>query len=234
MAALVSLILLLGAPSSDGSLGTLWNRQETWQCGGGMTYHPREGDLVFFSSTSPIFALIFGAGRTSHPYHVGMVVRDRHGHLVILESGGTKEHRVVLSPVVERMTEYLEKRPYRRIWVRRNKVEVTPEQSRCLTCFAHAQDGKRFAGCLRMATHVLPGRPLEPTHANQGGWFCAELVCEAMRQSGMCPACWVVPEKSTPRDLFHDVVNVSCGWHVPETWSGDEAPPPPGPWCAPR
>ncbi|MFO0880914.1 MAG: hypothetical protein U0840_26615 [Gemmataceae bacterium] len=234
MSVLVTLTLLLAGPGPCEPLGTLWNRQEPWVCGGGTPYHPQEGDLVFFTSTSPLFGIVFGVGRTSHPYHVGMVVRDRSGQLVIFEAGGTQEYLVVLKPIVERMTDYVTKRSYRRIWVRRIREPLTPEQSLCLTQFAHAQEGKSFACCFRMAAHALPGRPLIPTHPNQHGWFCAELVSETMRVMGLCSAGHMVPHKTTPRDLFYDRRDISCGWHAPETWSADELPPRAGPLCAPR
>ena len=55
----------------------------------------------------------------------------------------------------------------------------------------------------------------------------------SLREAGLCPAPWLQPEKTTPRDLFTDKVDISCGWHAVETWSPCGAPPPPGPPCGP-
>jgi hypothetical protein len=238
MPALLSLALLLAAPAScppqdPACLGTLWDREEDWCPGGGQSYQPREGDLVFFSSLSCFYSVIFTAAGSGHPWHVGIVARDSCGELCVLEAGG-HVFDVSLIPVEFRMRHHLAKRPHRRVWVRRVKAPLTPEQSRCLTEFAEAQEGKRFAACLRIAALGLPCRPLRPTEPDQARWFCAELVSEALRLCGTCPACWMVPEKTTPRDLFFDRRDLSCGWLPPETWSPDCDPPPPGPLCAPR
>lgn len=234
MPALLSLAMLLGPSAScPCCVGSLWDREADWCPGQCRAYLPREGDLVFFSSVSPFYCMAYYGARSGHPWHVAMVVRDSCGQLRLLEAGGHK-HDVALLDVRERMHGYLEKHSRRRIWVRRVKEPLTPEQSRCLTTFAELQEGKRFAGYCRIGLLGLPCRPLRPTDPEQCRWFCAELVSEAMRLCGMCPACWMVPEKTTPRDLFTDRRDISCGWCPPETWSPDCDPPPPGPFCAPR
>jgi hypothetical protein len=234
MPALLSLALLLGAcPAEPACAGTLWDRHGDWCPGLGQPYHPREGDIVFFSSVSCVHAVTFTAARTGHPYHVGIIVRDSCGRLCLFEAGAYRWD-VRLFPVEARLHDYQSKRPYRRLWVRRIKEPLTPDQSRCLTAFAEAQEGKPFAGCFRLAMLALPCRPLRPTEPDQPRWFCAELVSECLRWCGLCPACGMAPEKTTPRDLFTDRHDISCGWIPPETWSPDADPPPPGPLFAPR
>lgn len=239
MPALFSLTFLLahGDPYLEPlplPVGTLWCRESDWHPGSGQAYHPQEGDLVFFSSVSPFYLCVYTLGRTSHPWHVGMIVRDSCGELCVLESGGPADSGVALVPVAHRLCCYLHKRPHRRIWIRRIRCPLTPDQSRCLSCFAQMQNGKRFASWFRMGMMGLPNRPLKPTCCDQGRWFCAELVSEAMRYCGLCPAEWLRPEKTSPRDLFTDKVDISCGWEPAETWSPNSAPPPSGPLFAPR
>ncbi len=240
MPSVLALVLLCGTmptmsapPPAAATVGTLWNRETDWYPGGGQPYRPEEGDMIFFSSISCLFSVVFKIAGSGHPWHVGIIVRNSAGELCVLESGGYKM-QVALVPVGDRLPEYLEKRKHRRIWVRRIKTPLTEAQSRCLTSFAEAQDGKRYAGYLRICMLGMPSRPLKPTEPNQSRWFCAELVCECLRVCGLCPACWMVPEKTTPQDLFNDKRDVRCGWWPPETWSPDCQPPPPGPLCAPR
>jgi hypothetical protein len=239
MSALLCLSLLVGSaeqapPIGSPGVGTLWSRecQGSWH---GQTYHPQEGDLVFFSSQSAFFCLAYTVARTGHPYHVGIVVRNRCGQLCVYESGGNGLFAIAFIPICPRFYRYLDTRWPRRIWIRRIRTPLTPEQSRCLTAFAEAQDGKRFAPICRMGLMTIPGRPLRPTHPDQQRWFCAELVCEMFRTCGLFSVDGLCPEKTAPRDLFTDRrLDLSTGWHAPETWSPDSCPPPPGPLFAPR
>lgn len=235
MSALLSLALLLGAPAADPiGLGTLWARDEPRCPGRGQPYCPQEGDLVFFSSICCFHSFAYTCAKSGHPWHVGIIVRDACGRLCVFESGGTEDPGVAFIPLECRLRRYLADRRCRRIWIRRVKAPLTPEQTQCLRAFAQMQDGKRFASYCRLCMLSVPGRPLRPTTPEQCRWFCAELVCEALRTCGMCPACWMVPEKTTPQELFNDKRDISCGWHLPETWSPDCNPPPAGPPCAPR
>lgn len=215
--------------------GTLWHEPGDPLPCHGERYQPREGDLVFFSSVNPAFVLAYSLAGSFHPWHVGMIVRHSSGELVVMESGGIKNHCVVLRPIYHRLSRYLGYLPRARIWVRRIKHPLTPEQSRCLTAFAERQCGKRFCPLLRLGQMVLPGRPLDPSHPDQDRWFCAELVTESLRTCGLVPWAQLYPEATTPRDLFIDECpNLSCGWERPRTWSPNCCPPPPGPLCGPR
>ncbi|MFM7151276.1 MAG: hypothetical protein ACKO23_15685 [Gemmataceae bacterium] len=227
----------IGSPfSSQGEMvGSLWSsdQESNWCCENGVPYSPNEGDIVFFSSMSPIHFLIYKFGGTCHPYHVGIVVRNPEGSLCVFESGAKIKFGVTEIPLPQRMNEYLLIRPYRRIWVRKIKEPLNPEQSRCLTDYAESQCGKKFACFFRMGLMGIPGRPLKPTEWNQDRWFCAELVSETIRYCGLCPCCWIRPEKTSPRDLFKDERNIGVRWHSPKTWSPDQNPPPPGPLFSP-
>ena len=240
MHAVLCLTMMLGPIGSSpigvepAGLGTLWPRDQDWCFGLGQPYHPQEGDLVFTSSTSPFFFLAYGVARTSHPWHVGIVSRDECGQLCLFESGGGVWRRVSLGPLEPRLFDYLESTLPRRIWVRRIKAPLTPAQISCLRAFSQAQDGKHFTRLVRIGMIGLPYRPLGPTRPDQDRWFCAELVCQSIRECELCCSGGVCPEKTTPRDLFFDKVDISCGWWPPETWSPTCCPPPRGPVFAPR
>src|SRR5262249_58158506 len=83
-----------------------------------------------------------------------------------------------------------------RVWIRRRKVPLTPEQSQQLTDFATRQDGKWFA-LPRLGVQLTPFRSRGPVRTYfmgkpQGGdrksYFCSELVCEACVAAGLLDA----------------------------------------------
>jgi hypothetical protein len=229
------LALLLATPAAaqdEATLGTLWHPAGCGYCDA-QPYHPQEGDLVFFSRSSPFFLAAYGVARSCHPWHVGLVIRCPCGGLALFESGSPQYRGVTITPLDCRLLAYVSHPARTRVWVRRLKDPLTEEQSHCLTAFACSQEGKPFASLVRLGLLGVPCRPLRPTEPDQPRWFCAEIVVEAMRVCGLCPACWICPEKTMPRELFTDKVDISCGWHAPETWSKDCDPPPPGPLCAP-
>jgi hypothetical protein len=228
------LALLLSTPAADQplGLGNLWLPTEKGYCLD-RPYTPQEGDLVFFSGVSPLYVIAYGVARSGHPWHVGMVIRRTSGELALFESGSPDYRGVAIETLTDRLICYIDHPQRRRIWVRQIRMPLTPEQSRCLTLFAEAQDGKPFTSYLRLGLLGVPCRPLRPTETDQCRWFCAEIVVEAMRLVGLRSACGLQPEKTLPRDLFTDKVDISCGWHCPATWSKGCCPPRCGPPCAP-
>lgn len=230
MPAILYLTLWLSAGLAEPAVGTLW--------GSGIPYHPREGDLVFTSTNAPGFRLMFALARSGHPHHVGIVARDRHGELCVYESGGEDnagEYHYVIkaNPIAARLPSFIQRQPHRRIWVRRRTMPLTPEQTLCLRQFLQAREGLRFTHWLRMGLVGLPFRPAPPTRLDQERWFCAELATQAILLCDLCPPFCLCPQKTTPRDLFRDELNLGWGWHPAETWSPTSAPPPPGPHGAP-
>jgi hypothetical protein len=121
-----------------------------------------------------------------------------------------------------------------RVWLRRRRVPLTPEQQAQLTAFAVSVDGKRFA-LLRMLAQVTPfccrGRFLEwgagGPHPDRSSYFCAELVGEACVAAGLLDWQTTRPAAMYPRDYFFGRSNCSfidrsldmSQWDPPARWT---------------
>ena len=80
-----------------------------------------------------------------------------------------------------------------RVWIRRRKVPLTPEQSCRLTAFAMAQDGKRFA-LIRLAAQLTPFRhrgPIRTKYVGKPRAATADLLLlrTGLRSRASPPAC---------------------------------------------
>jgi hypothetical protein len=96
-----------------------------------------------------------------------------------------------------------------RVWVRRRRVPLTPEQSARLTAFACAQDGKPFA-LARWLGQLTPLRCRGPLNTwwmggpqgHRPKWFCSELVTECCVAAGIMDVSIARPTATYPCDLF--------------------------------
>ena len=122
----------------------------------------------------------------------------------------------------------------KRMLIRRRRTPLTCEQTACLTRWAEAKDGKRFAvfrllgqitvfrsrGPLR--TYVLGG-----PHGERHAYFCSELVLESCVHIGLLDPATTRPAATYPRDLFFDKstnkflnehFTLADGWYPPARW----------------
>jgi hypothetical protein len=126
-----------------------------------------------------------------------------------------------------------------RVWVRRRRLPLTPEQSARLTAFAEAQDGKPFA-VVRLAAQVTPFRSRGPLrtwfvggpHGDRRSWFCSELVVECCVAAGLMDPATARPAATYPRDLFFgrslnlyldSHLDLEPGWWPPARWAEQPA-----------
>ncbi len=187
-------------------------------------YLPREGDLVFFDDHNPIWNILFAWAGTGPPLHVGIVVKRYNGSLAILEAGPDDSIWVTIKPVASRLQQFHEQFQGT-ITIRRCKKELTAEQSKALTKFAEAQEGKQYA-VLRLLVQGTPFRSRGPiremflahTSLDRWSWFCSELVVAAGTVAELFPST-VKANVTYPLDIAnnrrHDL---SAIWHGAETW----------------
>jgi hypothetical protein len=227
--------LVMPADNGPAQVGWLWYRHR--DVGPvARPYRAKEGDLVFFTTGQTSYWIAYFLARTGHPFHCGIVVRDRLGRLVVFEVGGAGSKEATLRCVEKRLeiqlVRYCKQKPV--VWVRPRRQPLTPEQSARLTCFAESMRGKPFAGKRRLAVLGLPPCLNPRTRMNQSCWFCSEMVIQAMRCSGLLPNIEIEPSRSRPRDLFIDLYpDIAAGWEPAARWNFLLAPPPPGPRLAP-
>lgn len=200
---------LLPAPAGPGQL---------------QSYAPREGDLVFFDDHNLFWTVLFAQSGTGPPLHMGIVVKRYNGSLAILEAGPDDSTVVTLQAVAPRLRQF--HRDFRGvITIRRCKQDLSPAQSRALTRFAEAQEGKQYA-VLRLLQQGTPFRCRGPlrerflahTSLDRWSWICSELVVASGTVAGLFP-CTVKANVTYPLDLVNNQRHdLSPTWEDAETW----------------
>lgn len=187
-------------------------------------YIPREGDMVFFDDHSLTWNVLFAWAGTGPPLHVGIVVRRYDGSLAILEAGPDDSIWVTIQPVASRLAQF-DRDFHGTVTIRRCRMELTEKQSRGLTQFAEAQEGKRYA-VIRLLLQGTPFRCRGPirefllasTELDRWSWICSELVVAAATVAEICPKT-VKANVTYPLDLVnnrrHDL---SLVWLDGEIW----------------
>lgn len=209
-------------------IGTLWRAYHEEK--GPIPFLPQEGDLILFSSIQIKYTISYPMVRSFHPWHSGVVVRRSSGELAFFEDGGQSNEFATLRPLEERLTSAYRKAKKERIWIRKIRRPLTPEESCRLTAFAEGVWNRPFSKNRRLAIMLLPGRPLAQTSPNQDNWFCSEIVAQALVSAGIIDSEGVRPQALTPRDLLRDKrVDLSFDWSPIYIFSPDSNPPPPGP-----
>jgi len=193
-------------------------------------YAPREGDLIFFDDHSDIWNVLFAWAGTGPPLHVGIVMKRYNGSLAILEAGPDDSIWVTIKPVASRLQQFNEQFQGT-ISIRRCKKELSPEQSKALTKFAEAQEGKQYA-VMRLLLQGTPFRSrgriremfLADTHLDRWSWICSELVVAAGTVAELFPKT-VKANVTYPLDIVnnrrHDL---SAIWRDAETWQPTRKP----------
>src|SRR5262249_30668054 len=121
-----------------------------------------------------------------------------------------------------------------KVYLRRRRIPLTPEQSAKLTEFAMGQEGKEFAW-LRLAAQVTPLRSRGPVrtffmggpHGERDTYFCSELCLEACVVTGLLDPAKTRRPPTSPRHIFsgkpltpsirHNL-DLSC-WEPPARWT---------------
>ncbi len=187
-------------------------------------YAPREGDLIFYDDHSRVWMKLFEAAGTGPPLHMGIVVRRRDGTLAVLEAGPDDTVWVDLRPLVPRLHQFYNEFNGT-ITIRRSKVALDRFQSRALTRFAEAQNGKRYAvlRLLAQGTALRSRGPLEAllgkTYTDRDSWICSELAMAGAAVVGLIDPEVVHANSVYPRDLVDDHrYNLGTSWHDAAEW----------------
>jgi hypothetical protein len=195
-------------------------------------YVPQPGDLMLRLDRSVFWRVTHYLALAFDPNGSGIVFARPDGGLAVLEAGPNDTLWVGTPDLLPHLREYADAG---RVWIRRRRVPLTPEESRRLTEFAMAQDGKRFA-LVRLGAQLTPFRSRGPLrtclvgkpHGDRGGYFCSELVLEACVAAGLLDPGRVRPAATYPRDLFFGRslnpyidrhLDVNAGWFPPARWT---------------
>ncbi|MFO0876384.1 MAG: hypothetical protein U0840_03345 [Gemmataceae bacterium] len=197
-----------------------------------MPYHPKPGDLFFAVTESRIMRFGHHLSGAADPHHSGIVFARPDGSLAILEAGPFNATYVSGWNALDHLVAY---EKTERVYLRRRKCPLTPEQSARLTSFAMLQVGKKFA-TWRVLGQLTPFRSRGPLRTEFCGkvrgdrerWFCAELLVECLVATGLQNAETARPAATYPRDLFFDSspnpwlnehLDLSADWHPPAQWT---------------
>lgn len=196
-------------------------------------YVPQPGDIMLRLDHSIFWRVTHYLAMAFDPNGSAIVFARPDGSLAILEAGPNDIHWVRTLDMLPHLKEYAD---IGRVWIRRRRVPLTPEQSYRLTEFALAQDGKRFA-LLRLGVQLTPFRtrgPLRtyfvgcPHGGGRRSYFCSELVSEACVAAGLLDPARTRPSATYPRDLFYGRsfncflehhLDVNQGWLPPARWT---------------
>jgi hypothetical protein len=191
-------------------------------------YEPREGDLIFYDDKSIFWTVLFVWAGSGPPLHMGIVVKKADGTLAVLEAGPDDSLHVYLLDLDKRLPQF-DKDFRGTISIRRCKKELTTEQSKALTKFAAAQEGKRYAvlRLLLQGTSFSCRGPirelfLADTVLDRSSWICSELSVAAGTVAGLFPAS-VKANVTYPLDIVDNRRhNLSRVWHDAATWSASK------------
>jgi hypothetical protein len=200
--------------------------------GPAVCYLPQPGDLMLRLDGSKFWRVTHYMALAFDPNGSGIVFARPDGSLAILEAGPNDTRWVGCLDMLPHLTESADAG---KVWVRRRKVPLTPEQSACLTAFALEEEGKRFA-LRRLAGQLTPFRSRGPLrtrfvggpHGDRSNYFCSELVCEACVAAGLLDPERTRPAATYPRDLFYGRsfnpfidhhLDVNLFWEPPARWT---------------
>jgi hypothetical protein len=195
-------------------------------------YVPQPGDMMLRLDNNRFWRVTHYMALAFDPNGSAIVFARPDGSLALLEAGPNDTQWVGTPDLLPHLGEYAE---VGKVWIRRRRVPLTPEQSAKLTAFALTADGKRFA-LVRLAGQLTPLRSRGPLrtwfvggpHGERSSYFCSELVCEACVAAGLLDPARTRPSATYPHDLFYgrswnpfiDLhLDVNAGWCPPARWA---------------
>jgi hypothetical protein len=196
-------------------------------------YVPQPGDIMLRLDHSKFWRITHYMALAFDPNGSAIVFARPDGTLAVLEAGPMDTMWVRTLDLLPHLKEYTD---IGRVWIRRRRVPLTPEQSCRLTEFALAQDGKHFA-LFRLGVQLTPFRSRGPLRTYfmggpHGGcrrsYFCSELVSEACVAAGLLDPARMRPSATYPRDLFYGRsfnlfldrhLDINEGWFPPARWT---------------
>jgi len=196
-------------------------------------YLPQPGDIMLRMDGSIFWRVTHYMALAFDPNGSGIVVARPAGSLGVLEAGPNDTMWVRTLDLLPHLQEYAAEG---KVWIRKRRVALTPEQSCQLTAFALAQEGKRFA-LQRLGVQLTPFRTRGPLrtyflgrpHGERRSYFCSELVCEACVAAGLLDPDRTRPSATYPYDLFFGRslnlfinchLDINEGWYPPGRWTG--------------
>src|SRR5438445_4979033 len=103
-------------------------------------YCPQPGDIFLATGREMWAKLGHWAAFTGAPQHCGIVFVWPDGRLAVLEAGPHNTLRCRAGELIPQLQSYAS---FERVWIRRRRVPLTPEQSAELTGFAMSTEGTR-------------------------------------------------------------------------------------------
>jgi hypothetical protein len=196
-------------------------------------YLPQPGDLMLRLDNSNFWRITHYMALAFDPNGSGIVVARPDGSLAVLEAGPNDTMWIRTLDLLPHLREYADAG---KVWIRKRRVPLTPEESARLTDFAMAQENKLFA-LQRLGVQLTPFRtrgPLrtwfvgKPHGGKRISYFCSELVCEACVAAGLLDAERTRPSATYPYDLFFGRswnpfidghLDINAGWYPPARWT---------------
>jgi hypothetical protein len=193
---------------------------------------PQPGDIMLRLDHSVFWRVTHHMALAFDPNGSAVIFARPDGSLAVLEAGPNDCMWVKTLDMLPHLKEYAD---VGRVWIRRRKVPLTPEQSRRLTEFALFADGKRFAFG-RLAWQLTPFRTRGPLRTwfmgkpkcDRHAYFCSELVCESLVYAGLLDPETTRPSATYPNDLFYGKsynlylnkhLEFNDHWYPPARWS---------------
>jgi hypothetical protein len=195
-------------------------------------YLPQPGDIMLRLDGNLFWRVTHWMALAFDPNGSAIVFARPDGTPAILEAGPCDTMWVRTLDLVPHLKEYA---AIGKVWIRKRRVPLTPEQSACLTAFALAKDGKRFA-LHRLGIQLTPFRTRGPIrtyfvgkpHGDRFCYFCSELVCEACVAADLLDPERTRPSATYPHDLFYGRsynlfidghLDVNQFWCPPARWT---------------
>jgi hypothetical protein len=195
-------------------------------------YVPQPGDIMLRLDHSVFWRVTHYMALAFDPNGSAIVFRRPDGTLALLEAGPNDCLWIGTPDLLPHLGEYA---AAGRVWIRKRRVPLTPEQCARLTEFAMEVDGKRFA-LQRLGVQLtvfrtrgplrtwFVGKPHGPT---RWSYFCSELVCESCVAAGLLNPEQTRPSATYPHDLFFgrswnpyldSHLEINAGWCPPARW----------------
>jgi len=190
-------------------------------------YEPREGDLIFYDDKNPAWTALFAYAGTGPPLHMGIVFKKADGKFAVLEAGPDDTVFVKVLDLDKRLPQFHKDFKGGTITIRRCKKELGEEESKALTKFALAQDGKRYA-IGRLLLQATPLRTRDSAREKKDGktvldrdaWICSELAVAAGTVAKLFDPKVVHSNVAYPRDLVDNQrYDLSAAWHDAAMWT---------------